>query len=60
MDANLSAAVQEAFVRFSEQGLIYRDTRLVNWSCSLKVNLVLSLLCLILLVLSQLVSVWLA
>jgi valyl-tRNA synthetase len=44
MDANLSAAVQEAFVRFSEQGLIYRDTRLVNWSCSLKVGTLLSAL----------------
>jgi valyl-tRNA synthetase len=36
MDANLSAAVTEAFVRFHEDGLLYRDTRLVNWSCSLK------------------------
>ena len=36
MDANLSAAVTEAFVRFHEDGLLYRATRLVNWSCSLK------------------------
>lgn len=36
MDDNLSAAVLEAFVRMHEAGIIYRDTRLVNWSCSLK------------------------
>mmetsp|Transcript_6397 Transcript_6397/g.10765 ORF Transcript_6397/g.10765 Transcript_6397/m.10765 type:complete len:710 (-) Transcript_6397:8-2137(-) len=36
MDSNLSAAVTEAFVRFHEDGLLYRDTRLVNWSCALK------------------------
>lgn len=36
MDSNLSTAVTEAFVRFYEDGLLYRDTRLVNWSCSLK------------------------
>ena len=32
----LSRAVTEAFVRLHDQGLIYRDTRLVNWSCALK------------------------
>ena len=32
MDANLSRAVTEAFCRFYEDGLIYRDTRLINWS----------------------------
>ncbi|MEO5341629.1 MAG: valine--tRNA ligase [Magnetococcus sp. MYC-9] len=31
MDAQLSAAVQEVFVRLYEEGLIYRGTRLVNW-----------------------------
>ncbi|CAM9853636.1 unnamed protein product [Ascophyllum nodosum] len=35
MDANLSRAVTEAFCRFHESGLIYRDTRLGNWSCAL-------------------------
>lgn len=29
-------AVTEAFCRFHESGLIYRDTRLGNWSCALK------------------------
>lgn len=36
MDANLCTAVTEAFVRFHESGLIYRDTRLINWSCALQ------------------------
>ncbi|CAM9440853.1 unnamed protein product, partial [Laminaria digitata] len=36
MDANLSRAVTEAFCRFHESGLIYRDTRMGNWSCALK------------------------
>ncbi len=31
MDAGLSRAVLEAFVRLHEQGLIYRGKRLVNW-----------------------------
>ena len=31
MDAGLSRAVREAFVRLYEEGLIYRGTRLVNW-----------------------------
>jgi valyl-tRNA synthetase len=31
MDANLSAAVKEAFVRLYEQGLIYRGEYMVNW-----------------------------
>ena len=31
MDAGLSAAVTEVFVRLYEQGLIYRGKRLVNW-----------------------------
>ncbi len=31
MDADMVRAVREAFVRLYEEGLIYRDTRLVNW-----------------------------
>ncbi len=31
MDEGLSVAVQEAFVRLYDQGLIYRGKRLVNW-----------------------------
>lgn len=31
----LSRAVLEAFVRLHEKNLIYRSTRLVNWSCTL-------------------------
>jgi valyl-tRNA synthetase len=31
MDAELSRAVREAFVRLYDEGLIYRATRLVNW-----------------------------
>lgn len=36
MDPKLCAAVTEAFVRLHEEGIIYRSTRLVNWSCTLK------------------------
>jgi valyl-tRNA synthetase len=36
MDDKLSRGVTEAFCRFSEAGIIYRRTRLVNWSCRLK------------------------
>ncbi|CAN0389372.1 unnamed protein product [Lampetra fluviatilis] len=35
MDPKLSRAVQEAFVRLHDDGVIYRGNRLVNWSCSL-------------------------
>ncbi|ERE88820.1 valyl-tRNA synthetase-like protein [Cricetulus griseus] len=35
MDPKLSVAVTEAFVRLHEEGVIYRSTRLVNWSCTL-------------------------
>jgi len=35
MDANLSAAVAETFVRLHEEGTIYRANRLVNWDCKL-------------------------
>jgi valyl-tRNA synthetase len=31
MDAGLSRAVREAFVRYHERGLIYRGLRIVNW-----------------------------
>ncbi|NOQ51545.1 MAG: valine--tRNA ligase [Desulfuromonadaceae bacterium] len=31
MDAGLSRAVREVFVRLYEDGLIYRDNRLINW-----------------------------
>ena len=31
----LSHAVKEAFVRLHERKLIYRNVRLVNWSCTL-------------------------
>ncbi len=33
MDPELSVAVREAFCRLYEEGLIYRDTRLVHWDC---------------------------
>ena len=36
MDDNLSTAVTEAFCKFHEDGMLYRDTRLVNWSCALR------------------------
>jgi len=31
MDADMSAAVREAFVRLYDEGLMYRATRLINW-----------------------------
>ncbi len=36
MDDQLSKAVREAFVRLWEDGLLYRGTRLVNWSPNLQ------------------------
>jgi valyl-tRNA synthetase len=39
MDAAMSEAVREAFVRLHEQGLIYRGKRLVNWDPVLKTAL---------------------
>lgn len=36
MDAKLSRAVQEAFLRLHAKGDIYRAARLVNWSCTLR------------------------
>lgn len=35
MSDKLNNAVKEAFVQFYDDGLIYRDTRLVNWSSTL-------------------------
>lgn len=35
MDPMLGKAVTEAFVTLHQRGLIYRDTRLVNWCCKL-------------------------
>jgi valyl-tRNA synthetase len=39
MDEQRSEAVVEAFVTMFERGLIYRDTRLVNWSSNLRTAL---------------------
>jgi valyl-tRNA synthetase len=39
MDADLSRAVMEAFVRLHEEGLIYRGQRLVNWDPVLRTAL---------------------
>jgi valyl-tRNA synthetase len=36
LDESLSKAVRESFVRLWEQGLIYRGTRLINWSPGLQ------------------------
>ncbi|MCB9435717.1 MAG: valine--tRNA ligase [Anaerolineales bacterium] len=36
LDDGLSEAVREAFVRLWEDGLVYRGTRLINWSPGLK------------------------
>ncbi|KAI8820771.1 tRNA synthetases class I-domain-containing protein [Fimicolochytrium jonesii] len=39
MDPNMVKAVNEAFVRLHEDGVIYRDNRLVNWDTKLKTAL---------------------
>ncbi|KAI5190030.1 valyl-tRNA synthetase [Nematocida minor] len=39
MDEELSQAVTEAFVRFHEDGLIYRGNRLVNWCAKIQTTL---------------------
>jgi valyl-tRNA synthetase len=39
MDANLSKAVMETFVRLHGEGLIYRSNRLVNWCTQLQTAL---------------------
>ncbi|RUS22107.1 hypothetical protein BC937DRAFT_90361 [Endogone sp. FLAS-F59071] len=36
LDEPRSEAVRSAFVRLFDDGLIYRDTRLVNWCCTLE------------------------
>lgn len=36
MDPNFTKAVVEAFVRLHDDGTIYRSSRLVNWSCTLR------------------------
>ncbi|MBI4956104.1 MAG: valine--tRNA ligase [Myxococcales bacterium] len=33
MDPDYARGVREAFVRLYEEGLIYRDTRLIHWDC---------------------------
>jgi valyl-tRNA synthetase len=33
MDPDMSRAVRAAFVQLHEEGLIYRDTRLIHWDC---------------------------
>jgi valyl-tRNA synthetase len=39
MDADMSVAVKEAFVRLYEEGLMYRATRLINWDPVLRTSL---------------------
>ncbi|KAI8323212.1 hypothetical protein GQ54DRAFT_258560 [Martensiomyces pterosporus] len=36
MDAHHSGVVRDAFIRLYDEGLIYRDTKMVNWSCALQ------------------------
>ncbi|KAG0259780.1 hypothetical protein DFQ27_003900 [Actinomortierella ambigua] len=36
LDETRSAAVQSAFIQLYQDGLVYRDTRLVNWCCALE------------------------
>lgn len=35
LSRDLSRPVENAFIRLHDAGLIYRDTRMVNWSCGL-------------------------
>ncbi len=39
LDPGFSEAVRETFVRLHEEGLIYRGTRLINWSPALRTSL---------------------
>ncbi|KAL4154649.1 hypothetical protein PRNP1_006766 [Phytophthora ramorum] len=39
MDDNCSRAVRHAFCQLWEDGLVYRATRMINWSCKLKTAL---------------------
>ncbi|KAJ1958715.1 hypothetical protein GGI12_004666, partial [Dipsacomyces acuminosporus] len=36
MDEHHSKVVRDAFIRLHDEGLIYRDTKMVNWSCALQ------------------------
>jgi valyl-tRNA synthetase len=36
LDETRSLAVQSAFIQLFKDGLVYRDTRLVNWCCALE------------------------
>ena len=36
MDESRSQAVTKAFIKLYNDGLIYRDNRLVNWCCALE------------------------
>ena len=36
LDEDRTKAVKGAFIRLFEDGLVYRDTRLVNWCCALE------------------------
>ena len=36
MDPKLYRAVQSAFIKFHDNGTIFRSNRLVNWSCALQ------------------------
>src|SRR3989338_2282966 len=36
LDEKRSRAVEEAFIRLEKQGLIYKDKKMINWSCELK------------------------
>ena len=39
MDANLSKAVSQTFIQLHEEGIIYRENRLVNWCTALGTSL---------------------
>ncbi|KAF7698567.1 putative valine--tRNA ligase, cytoplasmic [Cucumispora dikerogammari] len=39
MDASVNKLVEETFITLYEKSLIYRDYRLINWSCKLKTTL---------------------
>ncbi|KAI9911499.1 hypothetical protein PsorP6_009521 [Peronosclerospora sorghi] len=39
MDDNCSRAVRHAFCQLWEEGLVYRATKMINWSCKLKTAL---------------------
>ncbi|KAG4304211.1 hypothetical protein PORY_002392 [Pneumocystis oryctolagi] len=39
LDSDLSKVVKDCFIRLFNQGLIYRDTKMVNWSCMLETTI---------------------